>query len=72
MTKLQVKIHNAATGEEETREMNSEEIAIYEARKQESLESDRQKAEAQALRASANSKLAALGLTPEEIAAITA
>tara|TARA_R110000822_G_scaffold23423_3_gene72478 strand:- start:47 stop:265 length:219 start_codon:yes stop_codon:yes gene_type:complete len=72
MTKLQVKIHNASTGEEETREMNSKEIAIYEARKQESLESDRQKAEAQALRDSANEKLAALGLTPEEIAAITA
>ena len=70
MTKEMIKIHNVETGEVIEREMTSEEIANKTAR----LNADNAvKAEAEAktiARASALAKLAALGLSADEIAAL--
>lgn len=70
MTNPIITIHNATTGEVETREMNAEELA--------QLEKDRAEQEAQAAeqaakeeaRLAALNKLKAIGLTDEEIAAL--
>ena len=66
-----IKIVNATTGEEIEREMNEEELAQYEAdlKAQQALQEEQ--AAKEAARQSALDKLAALGLSPEEIAAIT-
>lgn len=70
MTKEIIKIHNVETGEIIEREMTSEEIADRAAK----LNADNAiKAEAEAkatARASALAKLAALGLSADEIAAL--
>ena len=66
-----VKIVNATTGEEIKREMNAEELAQYEADKAEAEAKQAAQTEQQALKDSANAKLLALGLSPEEVAAIT-
>lgn len=70
MTKEMIKIHNVKTGEVVEREMTNEEIVNKTAK----LEADNAvKAEAEAkatARASALSKLAALGLSADEIAAL--
>jgi hypothetical protein len=72
---LFIKLVNASTGEEIEREMNFEEYeAFFEDKEKAELErlaKEQAAADKQALKDSANSKLAALGLTPEEIAAIT-
>ena len=71
MTNPIIKIVNATTGQEVEREMTEEELLEHEetlAFQKAFVEAENQK---QALRESANSKLAALGLSPEEIAAIT-
>jgi hypothetical protein len=71
MTKPMVRIHNSKTGEIVDREMNADEI------KQMELDAANAKTRAdaiaaqQAARTSALAKLAALGLTPEEISAIS-
>ena len=71
MSKALITIHNASTGETITREMNEEELASIEA-KRESQEAAEAEVEAlSAAKQAAQEKLAALGLTPEEIAAIT-
>lgn len=67
-----IKIVNATTGEELEREMNATEIADYEEKSLARKQAQEKEADAKALRDSANEKLAALGLTPQEIAAITA
>jgi hypothetical protein len=68
-------IVNCATGESTTVPLTAEELAqretdrlAWEAREAERLAAE---AEQEALKASANAKLAALGLTEDEIAAIT-
>jgi hypothetical protein len=67
-----IKTVNVTTGEETLREPNAKEIAQYQKDKANNEARQTEQAEAQALKDSANAKLAALGLTPEEIAAITA
>ena len=66
---------NCETGEQELIPLTSEELAQRELDRIESEAQDalrlQAEAEAQALKDSANAKLAALGLTPAEIAAIT-
>ena len=66
---------DCSTGESIERDMTADEIANMEAIRAQT-EADRAAAEAEAIakaeaKASAEAKLAALGLTPEEIAAIT-
>jgi hypothetical protein len=71
MTMPTIRIHNATTGEIVDREMNANEI------KQRELDAANAKVKADAIAAkeanrnSALAKLAALGLTPEEISAIS-
>ena len=74
MTKPTIIISNSETGEVVEREMNQEEFAVYETDR---IENDKEKAErakAEAdkasAKASAQAKLAALGLTEEEVASI--
>ena len=65
-----IKIHNIATGEEIEREMNAQELAQLEADQADSLarkEAEAAKAEA---KASAEAKLAALGLTSDDLKAL--
>jgi hypothetical protein len=70
MTKPIIKIHNVETDEIIEREMNTEEYAEYLLLVQE-YEAQKTEAEAKATaRASALAKLAAIGLTAEEIAAL--
>jgi hypothetical protein len=72
MTSSKITLVNATTQEQTKRDLNPKELKQFEA---DNLARDKGyelEAEAKALRDSANSKLAALGLTPEEIAAITA
>ena len=71
MTNPIMKIVNATTGEEIERELNAAELAQWEADEAAIQAEIEAQAAAQALKDSANSKLAALGLTPDEIAAIT-
>ena len=66
-----VKIVNAITTEELEREMNAKEFAQHEKDLLDKKTYELVESQKQALRDSANSKLAALGLSPEEIAAIT-
>lgn len=60
-------IINCDTGEETTIPLSQEEIELINAQ---NAESEAKEAELEATRVSAKSKLAALGLTEEEIAAI--
>lgn len=70
MKKPIILVHNVATNEAIEREMTDEEFAIYEADQEKmKIEYENQLAKENA-RASALAKLAALGLTPEEIAAL--
>ena len=74
MTKPTIIISNSETGEVVEREMNQEEFAVYETDRIENdkVKAERAKAEADKLAAkqSAQAKLAALGLTDDEVAAI--
>jgi len=70
MKKPIILVHNVATNEAIEREMTDEEFAIYEADQEKiKIEYEKQLAKENA-RESALAKLAALGLTPEEIAAL--
>lgn len=75
MSEITIEV-NCETGEVIERPLTPEEIAEREAMALQAAEEQAQReAEAQALadaKAAANAKLEALGLTPEEIAAITA
>ena len=63
MTRPMVRIHDLSTNEVIDREMNDAEFTQY--------ETDQAATAAQAAKESANAKLAALGLTAEEIAALS-
>ena len=70
MTIKTILIHNTETGEVIEREMNAAELAAFDAQKQ-AAELEQAEAEAKATsRASALAKLAALGLSADEIAAL--
>jgi hypothetical protein len=70
MKRPMVRIHNIETDEVIDREMNNEEFAKYQARQ---LEKDAEQAEAEAkaqVKATAEGKLAALGLTTDDLRAL--
>ena len=67
MSKPNIQIHNAETGEIEVREMNNEEYAIYLSE----IEANKKaKEEAEIAKAEAEAKLAALGLTADDLKAL--
>ena len=70
MTKTLIVIHNVETDEIIEREMTSEEFQIYEMEQQ--AEADRKfaKAKAETDKTTAQSKLAALGLTADDLKAL--
>ena len=70
MTKPTVKIVNAETGEEIIRDMNAEELAQWEIDKERSAAREAQEAAAVQAKEAAQSKLAALGLTTEDLKAL--
>lgn len=70
MTNPIIKIVNSETGEEIQRPMNKEELAFWQSQKTEAENEIAQIDEAKAARQSALEKLAALGLTEAEIAAL--
>ena len=70
MTKPQVKIVDSATGEEVVRDANAAEIAQMQSDKLLNDELNKIEADAQAAKADAQSKLAALGLTPDDLKAL--
>ena len=67
----QILIYDIATGKSVLREMNKKELDQLEIDKSNSKIVEQEKEKAQALSDSANAKLLALGLSPEEVAAIT-
>jgi Holliday junction resolvasome RuvABC DNA-binding subunit len=71
MTNPITAIINASTGEEILREMSAEELAQWEAQNANEESMRKEEAAKQAARQSALEKLSALGLSPEEISAIT-
>jgi len=70
MTKPQVKIVNTETGEEIVRDANAEELAQMEKDAASYAAELVAKAEAEAKKASAEAKLAALGLTADDLKAL--
>ena len=70
MTKPTVKIVNAETGEEIIRDMNAEELAQWEIDKAKSVEREAKEAAAVSAKEAAQAKLAALGLTTEDLKAL--
>jgi hypothetical protein len=70
MTKPQVKIVNTQTGEEIVRDANAEELAQMEKDAASYAAELVAKAEAEAKKAAAEAKLAALGLTAEDLKAL--
>ena len=70
MTKPIVKIVNAETGEEIERAMNVEEFAQYEKDKADAEATATKEAEIQAAKSAAQAKLAALGLTADDLKAL--
>jgi hypothetical protein len=70
MTKQTITIHNVETGEIKTREMNAEELAQAAAEKLASDAIKAKQAEAESHKAAAQAKLAALGLTADDLKAL--
>jgi len=70
MTKPTVKIVNAETGEEIMRDMNAEELAQWEIDKARSVERAADEAAAVSAKEVAQAKLAALGLTTDDLKAL--
>jgi hypothetical protein len=70
MTKPQVKIVNAETGEEVIRDMNAEELAQWQADKDDEQAKADAKEEAENAKNAAQAKLAALGLTADDLKAL--
>jgi hypothetical protein len=68
--KLMVKEHNVETGIVIEREMNAEELKQYENDQKESQEIATKQAQAKAAKEAAQAKLAALGLTTEDLKAL--
>lgn len=71
MSNLMITIVNATTGEKIQRQMNAEELAQYEADLAVYEAQQAEKAAKESARQSALDKLAALGLSADEISAIT-
>lgn len=67
MTKPMITIHNVATDEVTVREMNAAEIKQWEADKLQAEKDAEARAEALAAKEAAEAKLAALGLTAEDL-----
>lgn len=70
MTKPQVKEHNAETGEEIVREMTDAELAEYEAFQAASEQAFKDAKAAEKAKEVAQAKLAALGLTADDLKAL--
>jgi hypothetical protein len=70
MTKPIITIHNAETNEVETREMNATEFAQWEADAAVAKEIAAKQHEAEVAKATAEAKLAALGLTTDDLKAL--
>lgn len=70
MTNPMIKLHNAETGEILEREMNAEELAQWKADKAANAEQAAAQAEAEAAKAAAQAKLAAFGLTENDLKAL--
>jgi hypothetical protein len=70
MTKPMITIHDVATDEVTVREMNATEIAQWEADKLQSEKDAGAKAQALAAKEAAWAKLAALGLTTDDLKAL--
>lgn len=70
MTNPMIKIVNAETGDEIEREMNATELAQWNADKAESLAKEEAKAQENAAKNAAQTKLAALGLTADDLKAL--
>jgi hypothetical protein len=71
MTIPKITIHDLLTNKVTLRDLNEKELSEFNSQLLQEEAEKQAKAEKQALKDSANAKLAALGLTPEEIAAIT-
>lgn len=67
---MSIKIHNVETGEIIEREMNAAELEQWEIDKAASEAKAQAEAEAQVKRAAAEAKLAALGLTADDLKAL--
>jgi membrane protein involved in colicin uptake len=65
-----IKIHNVESGEVIEREMNSDELAQWEADEAKAAAEAQAKAEAAVKKAAAEAKLAALGLTTDDLKAL--
>lgn len=70
MTNPTITIHNVETGEIETREMNADESAQWEVRQVERQAQQEAEATKAAEKAAATAKLAALGLTEDDLKAL--
>ena len=70
MTKPTVKIVDAETGEEIIRDMNAEELAQWEIDKSKAAERLAEEAAAVSAKEAAQAKLAALGLTTDDLKAL--
>ncbi len=70
MDRLIIQHHDIATDEIVIREMNDEEFDVYKKGQEEAIKVQNEIKEKESIRQSALAKLAALGLTEEEIAAL--
>jgi hypothetical protein len=70
MTNPMIRIHNLETNEIIDREMNAEELAVYEAEQASFLATKNAEVEAAAAKEAALAKLETLGLTVEDLAAL--
>lgn len=65
-----IKLVNAETGEEIERKMNAQELAQYEKDKAEAQATATKQAETESAKSAAQAKLAALGLTADDLKAL--
>jgi len=70
MTNKTIKLINVSTGEEIERQMNSEELAVYEQDQLNAQAREQAEAEKAEARLSAEAKLLALGLTVDDLKAL--
>jgi len=70
MTKPMIKLVNAETGEEIEREMNAQELTQYEKDQADAKATATKQAETEAAKSAALAKLAALGLTTDDLKAL--
>ena len=70
MTNPMIKIHNAETGEIVEREMDANELAQYKQGQEEEKANEAKRTEADTAKSAAQAKLAALGLTADDLKAL--